>query len=125
MVGCFINVRSSSSSCEWELAALLSLNHIPTHCSSFHPSQVLAAIPSVYMVSLPDGKYANWVEAFEFPNLITAETFMPSACWSGGYLSLLLVRPSPNLSGGCLLLSPSLDGSPRTLSPQPLIAHPT
>ena len=78
---------------------------------------MLAAIPSVYMVSLPDGKYANWVEALEFPNLITAEIFTPSACLSGGYISLLLIRPSPNFSGGLLSLSPSLNCLPRTQSP--------
>lgn len=53
-------------------------------------AQVLSAVPSTYMVSLPDGKYASWVDALEVPNLITAEIFTPPECLDGGYFSMLL-----------------------------------
>ena len=52
--------------------------------------QVVASIPSVYDVSLPDGRLAAWVKVLEWPNLISADIFVPAAC-TRGYFTLLLV----------------------------------
>ena len=53
--------------------------------------QVVASIPSVYNVSLPDGKYAAWVLVLEWPSLILGDIFAPPECLSGGYFFQLLL----------------------------------
>jgi len=51
--------------------------------------QVIAAIPTVFNVTLPDEDYATWVYALSWPSFID-NVFLPGECYSGGYFALLL-----------------------------------
>jgi len=54
--------------------------------------QVVAAVPSVYDASLPNGKYALWVRALEWPHFVSSISWaVPLPCVYGGYMAVLLI----------------------------------
>jgi len=53
--------------------------------------QVVASVPSVYVVSLPDGRLSAWVKVLEWPSILLTDIIAPATCTRGGYFTLLLV----------------------------------
>eukprot|EP00965_Chrysotila_dentata_P032927 1097702-Pleurochrysis_carterae.AAC.11 len=50
---------------------------------------VIAAIPTVFNVSLPDESYTAWINALSWPNFLDS-IFLPTECYGGGYFALLI-----------------------------------
>eukprot|EP00965_Chrysotila_dentata_P216650 6189500-Pleurochrysis_carterae.AAC.3 len=53
--------------------------------------QIVAAIPSVYILDLPDDEYTAWISFLEWPSYLGVSLILPSSCYARSYTSQLLI----------------------------------